>query len=325
MKPVHTQSPFAGLTSVHALCRLVGKSRQEYEQATRESRHNYIQHRHIDKVTGKRRDLCYPPEDSTLRAFQASIKDALLTKIEISPEVRGYRRGSHNIGVAAEISGAPYEGRVDISKFHPSINKRHVAVALQKHGVSWPTARRIARLVTFRDQVPQGAPTSSHVANIVLDSLLRRDVLPFAAERRAIVRNYGDDIAFVGANAHDVAACVKRAKRAIRSQGLKVNEAKSCNCEHRGGKRQFIGCATGRGKPDYPRAKYRSLRKELRERLYSLRSGRVSPHSLGDRRINSLRQRIAYVGRLNPRKARRLRDVFYRICAETRRAGVAAN
>jgi hypothetical protein len=77
----------------------------------------------------------------------------------------------------------------------------------------------------------------------------------------------------------------------------------------------FVGCATGRDEPDLPRDKYRVLRNELRSLVQSERI-RCSPTPLTTpTQLNSLKHRIVYVGRLNPKKARSLRNHFFRLCA----------
>lgn len=319
---------WSGLRDIASFCNLLEITPSEFALAEAESQFNYVQYSRTDRRTKKVRDLCYPPQGSVLRKVQQSIKTVILARIPLAAEIRGYRKGQHNILVAGEISGAPFEGRLDISRFHPSISDGHVANALVKHGIAWPWARRLARLMTFRQRsprqetrrtVPVGAPTSSHVANIVLDSIIRRGIIPFTEARGVAVRNYGDDIAFSGSDERDVRQCVKHAATEIRRAGFIVNDVKTVEAEHRGGKRQFVGCATGRSMVDYPRAKYRALRRELRALLRATCMAVPGEALLSDRQINSLRQRIAYVGRLNKRKARRLRDLFYRICAQVRR------
>jgi hypothetical protein len=168
--------------------------------------------------------------------------------------------------------------------------------------------------------VPQGAPTSNHVANVVVDSLLRRYVKSFADRLGVRFVNFGDDIAFFGNDASAVRKCVKRAKEAMKKLGFKPND-KCRDSEHRGGKREFIGCATGRQTPDYLRNKYLSFRKELRALLQSERM-RCAPEPMTSRKqLNSLRQRIGYIKRLNPHKARNLLTMFYRLCAARRKVG----
>ena len=247
-----------------------------------------------------------------LAVVQRRLKERILEPLELLPEVRGYRRSSHNINACADICGQLFMGKVDISKFHPSISHRHLACALKgaRSGASW--SREIARLATYSGGVPQGASTSNHAANVVMDSLLRRFIKRFAERRRVGFRNFGDDIAFFGHDALAVQQCVERGKRVISRLGFKANE-KCRDCEHRGGKREFIGCATGRDLPDLPRAKFRAIKKEMRSML-RVELSRSSIEPITSRsEMNSLRHRILYVKRLNRRKARSLQEIYFRI------------
>lgn len=304
--------------SLDWLCSKLGLTMDQWKQAAAESKFNYCQYSIRDRRSGKPRELCHPPQDSILFTVQKAIQRRLLEPIQLVDEVRGYRKGQHNIGVCSMIAGALYQGTLDVSKFHPSITTGHTAEALAKHGIPPAWARRVSQMVTFHNSLPQGAPTSNHIANIVVDGVLRRAILPFARARSVSVRNYGDDIAFVGDDPRAVRACVEHATRAFEKAGFRTNE-KGRACEHRGDRRLFIGCATGRSAPDYPRAKYHAFRNELRSVLHAFRVPGSCTPSLSDRKLRSLKHRIGYVARMNKRKARRLRDQFYRICAANRR------
>lgn len=316
------------LGNVQSLCSGLGITQSELEQAKHESTYNYIEHKSRGSNGKSPRDLCYPPPDSMLCRVQRAIKENILTHIPLLSEIRGYLPGQHNISVAMENCGSIFEGRIDIHKFHPMITDSHVLTALAKHGLSWNWARSIARLATYQSDnnhyrngrtVPQGAPTSNHIANIVIDTILRRYIKPFADYKNVIFLNYGDDIIFVSHNKNDVVKCVKHAEHAMQKEGFLINEKKRALAEHRGGKRQFIGCSTGRKLPDYPRDKYRAFRKELRSYLNEMRNTKKYKSGMSKRQLNSIRQRIVYVKRLNRIKARRLYDIYYRICAESRR------
>ena len=242
----------------------------DFRLAKRQRNWVYVEKTRFDPKSGKPRHLCYPRSNSVLFGVQDRIKDRILADLELLDEVRGYRKKSHNINAAAEVSGAVHLGKVDISKFHPSITRKLVASALRQRGITPSWAREIARIVTFKNRVPQGAPSSNHVANVVMDYLLRRFIVPFAARMRVSCINFGDDIAFFGNDACAVRACVTQAKNAFSRLGFASND-KCRDCEHRGGAREFIGCTTGRDEPDHPRKKYRAIRTELRALIQSER------------------------------------------------------
>jgi Reverse transcriptase (RNA-dependent DNA polymerase) len=305
------------MAGISALCHALEIMESDYRFARARIERVYVEKLKVDAKSGKARQLCYPPKRSLLYDVQGRIKDHILNRLPLLDEVRGYRAESHNINTAAAVCGHKFMGKVDISKFHPSITCKHVATALREHGVSPSWSREIARMVTYKGTLPQGAPTSNHAANVVMDSLLRRGVKAFADCRGVEFRNFGDDIAFFGTDAAAVRQCVKQAKKVFAELGFKSND-KCRDCEHRGERREFIGCATGRDVPDYPRPKYVAFRKELRSLIQSERL-RCAPEPLTTRsQLNSLRHRIAYVKRLNAKKARNLLTLFYRLCASRR-------
>ncbi|MBK8271301.1 MAG: hypothetical protein IPK83_24470 [Planctomycetes bacterium] len=213
------------ISSKIALAAWLNVEISELEQALEESKHNYISHPKTDRK-GKVRQLCYPPKDSVLRKVQVSVRHRILNRIAIVPEVCGYRPGLHNINVAESLAGSKYTSKVDISKFHPSIDRLQVAKCLAKRGIPWPVARCIARLVTYKGSVPQGASTSNHVANLIVDEMMRRKILPYAMDRNVRVKNFGDDIAFYGDNEASVSACSRQCARVIESNDFEVNAGK---------------------------------------------------------------------------------------------------
>ena len=306
-------------SGITALCQVLDTEECDYRLARAQIGYIYVEKQRPDKKSGKVRDLCYPPDTSMLYAVQKRLKERVLNELTLLTEVRGYRKNSHNINTSADVCGQPFSGKVDISKFHPSITPRHVATALTEHGLSPSWSREIAHVVTFKGSVAQGAPSSNHIANIVMDSLLRRYVKPFADRLNVQLRNFGDDIVFFGNDAVAVRACVAQAKKAFRKLGFKANEKKCRDCEHRGERREFVGCATGREHPDYPREKYLGFRKELRALCHAERMRSPSAPLTTAKQLNSLKHRIVYVRRLNPKKARKLFDLFYRLC-DARRA-----
>ena len=109
------------------------------------------------------------------------------------------------------------------------------------------------------------------------------------------------------------------ARRTVNRQDANEFIDKCSEAEHKGNRRLFIGCSTGRGSPDYPRGKYRSFRKELRRVLLAERTRPTLQRLTAEKELNSLEDRIAYVARLNAREARSLEEIFFRICAARRR------
>lgn len=260
----------------------------------------------------KSRQLCYPKRDSELRKVQIEIKEKCLKTLPLSDAVCGYLPGSHNINCSQRLAGLPYVAKLDIKDFHPSIRPELITMALHSLGVSRPLCRLVTQLVTYKSAVPQGASTSNHIANIVVDFVLRQRALARCERAGVVVVNFGDDTAFGGGNQQAVDDCVEFAKAEFARFGLKANN-KSTSAEHVGASRKFIGTSTARKSPDLTRRKFREYRKEFRSTLQRERADTAVICTTAQD-LRSLRGKIGYVRRLNHRKARALSEILYRLC-----------
>lgn len=86
---------------------------------------------------------------------------------------------------------------VDIEDFFHSISFFRVRGALQKapFNFGYPVATMLAHLCTFNGVLPQGAPTSPFLSNVICRSL-DRDLMLLAQRHRANYSRYADDMTF---------------------------------------------------------------------------------------------------------------------------------
>ena len=112
----------------------------------------------------------------------------------------------------------------DLKSFFPSIRPERVVKALvDEQGCGPEVARIMTKLVTYKFQLPQGAPTSSDIANIVTMKLQRR--LNGLAKRYNLKFTiYADDITFSGTRVHD--GMFRRVIEIVKSEGFKVHPQK---------------------------------------------------------------------------------------------------
>jgi RNA-directed DNA polymerase len=84
---------------------------------------------------------------------------------------------------------------IDLKDFFPSITFFRVRGALQKapFGFSHEVSTVLAHLCTFGGTLPQGAPTSPYLANLICRSL-DRDLMSLAQRHQAMYTRYADDI-----------------------------------------------------------------------------------------------------------------------------------
>lgn len=86
---------------------------------------------------------------------------------------------------------------IDLENFFPSITFYRVRGALQKppFGFSFEVATVLAHLCTHQGTLPQGAPTSPYLSNLICRSL-DGELMALARRHRCIYTRYADDITF---------------------------------------------------------------------------------------------------------------------------------
>jgi RNA-directed DNA polymerase len=147
----------------------------------------------IPKRSGGHRRLLVP--EKRLK----SVQRALLTMLEplqvVRNPVHGFVKGRGAISNANAHQNRPFLLNLDLQNFFGSITRRRVRGVLEAIGLPSDTVEAVCVLCVVANQLPQGAPTSPILANMVsfrLDSALMR----FAADHRMRYTRFADDISF---------------------------------------------------------------------------------------------------------------------------------
>lgn len=107
------------------------------------------------------------PSLRELKLIQTRIKNKLLTPIELPENVHGGVKRRSNITNAKTHQGNKYQFTTDLQNFYPSISSKRVYETLLSLGFSTHFSRWITKLTTWKHELPQGTPTSTHLANLV--------------------------------------------------------------------------------------------------------------------------------------------------------------
>lgn len=161
----------------------------------------------INKKTGKpktykdgtiKQRVISPPL-AKLATIQTKIKDRILANIPLPENIHGGVRGKSNITNALPHKGKKYIFTTDLQDFFPNISPRQVVNSFMKLGYSDHYAHWMAKLVTWQYEIPQGAPTSSHIANIVF---LQTDhkLIEICKRYNITYTRYVDDLTFSSSN-----------------------------------------------------------------------------------------------------------------------------
>ena len=164
------------------------------------------------------------PPLKQLAVIQTKIKDRILANITLPGGIHGGVRGKSNITNALQHKGKKYILTTDLQDFFPNISSKQVVDAFMKLGYSDHYAHWIAKLVTWQYQVPQGAPTSSHIANIVF---LQTDLkLMELCDRHDITyTRYVDDLTF--SSSQNFESQVKEILDIVINDGFKISRRKT--------------------------------------------------------------------------------------------------
>ncbi len=147
----------------------------------------------IAKGKGKSRIITAP--DKRLKILQAKLAPLLDLIYQRRYPVHGFVK-DRSVKTNAEAHGRRrHVVNLDLSDFFPSITENRVRGLLKSLGIDERVADIVARICCCNGQVPQGAPTSPVLSNMICYRL-DRELLEIAKHTRAIYTRYADDITF---------------------------------------------------------------------------------------------------------------------------------
>jgi RNA-directed DNA polymerase len=233
---------------------------------------------------------------SELKGIQRAINIRLLRPLEFPLCVCGGVKGR---SVADNIRlhfGARILVTLDIRKFFPSVSSRQIyAVWNDQLNCSPRISALLTQLSTFERRLPQGAPTSTLLANLVL---LRagQEIWNKCQQENVVYSSWVDDLAFSGDNAR---AVIQTAVEALRAAGFVVSHNKLKICGP--GERKML---TGRMLTRFISVHPERLAR-IRSGIHKLETGEVAPEERVGY-IRSLKGQIAYIASIIPHKGIRL-------------------
>jgi len=135
-----------------------------------------------------------PPKDE-LKKIQGRIKDRILAQIELPDCIHGGVKKRSNITNAKPHQGKKYQFTTDLKDFYPSISAKKVYDTFISLKFSTHFAHWLTKLTTWKNSVPQGAPTSTHIANLVF---LKADcaLICLCNQNNITYTRYIDDLTF---------------------------------------------------------------------------------------------------------------------------------
>lgn len=180
--------------------------------------HNFL----IPKKSGGERIISAPNDQ--LKIIQKRIKEIFLDKLPISIYAHGFVNGRSIVTNAIIHTKKNEVYNIDIHNFFPSITEKKVYIVFNKiMKLDNNTSKYLTNLCTYNGRLPQGAPTSPVLSNIVSKKLDKR-LGAFAAKNGLNFTRYADDITFSGNRINTYQRSI--IKKIIIDEGFVINKNK---------------------------------------------------------------------------------------------------
>lgn len=273
----------------------------------------------IKKRSGGERQLWAPHRK--LKAVQRQILKKLLEPLDPGPAAHGFIKGRSTVTNAAAHVARHDLINLDVSNFFPTVNWRRVRGLWKSFGYSPAVATLLALLTTEAERtlveydgqkywvalgercLPQGAPTSPALSNLVSRRLDRR-LLGLANKRGWRYTRYADDLTFsaIEKKRPDIPWMIRQTQSILAAEGFLLHPSKVR--VQRKGRRQTVTGVVVNEKLSVPRDEVRRLRAILhgaRKTGLAAQNRENLPHFPA-----WLRGKLAYLAMIDPVKGKKM-------------------
>jgi hypothetical protein len=228
-----------------------------------------------------------------LKLLQKRVYNKLLRPLPVHPAVTGFVRGRSIVDNARPHSCRAVVINLDLADFFPSISLERIVRAWRAIGWNRESARILGNICTHENRLPQGAPTSPAVSNLVCRKLDVRLTALMQAERvKGSYTRYADDLTFsfesfgsnkrrrkarAGGAARTQSAVTSRAtlrvvRRIIEAEGFRIQKKKRVRIQ-RAHQRQSATGLVVNARVNLPR----ELRRRIRAMQHRQSLGQLTP------------------------------------------------
>lgn len=224
----------------------------------------------IPKRNGGTRALLIP--DVPTKDLQRRILWRLLARLKAHPAAHAYERGLSVATNAAQHSRQQVVLKMDLKDFFGRTSAGRVETYFRRIGWNKEAAALLTRFVTTNGGLPQGAPTSPRLANLVNISL-DRNIARVAARTKGTYTRYADDItiSFPEDWPRKLREVVHAVRRIARGCGYQVHGGRKLGI-YRQHQRQRVCGVVVNAKLSLPR----EVRRRLRAIEHTLKTGKVA-------------------------------------------------
>ena len=149
----------------------------------------------ITKRNGKKRPISEPLP--SLKEIQIWILKNILEKVPVSIFAKAYKHKTSLLENLKFHKNQPKVFTLDLENFFPSIKLAWVEKVFIELGYSKIVSKLLAKLCTRENSLPQGAPTSPYLSNLIFKEA-DATISDFCRQRKIRYTRYADDLSFSG-------------------------------------------------------------------------------------------------------------------------------
>ncbi len=225
----------------------------------------------------------------------------LLQEIKLPDNFYGSVKHKSHIENARQHIHKKFVACFDIRDYFSSIHYERIKETFKRLGCSSEVASVLANLTSYKHHLPQGAPASSTIANLVFAEHEKR-FSNLANRFGSKVTFYQDDICFSGS--YNLSKLKNLIRKMIRQIGFRTQERK-VKIRTKNQKQIVTGLVVNEGPiPTIPEEYIRDLNRDILSYGIGEESENMSP--------DSLQGKIRYVESVSRKEGNKLRDKFYR-------------
>ncbi|HEU4790766.1 MAG TPA: reverse transcriptase domain-containing protein [Flavobacterium sp.] len=207
--------------NISHLAQLVGYKKEYLKKASIYT-DNFYRNFEITKRNGTKRLISEPLP--SLKEIQLWILKNILYKIPVSPVAKAYKPKARIIENLKFHRNRPKVLTLDLENFFPSIKMKAAQNVFLNLGYSKYMANILSKLCTKDDSLPQGAPTSPYLSNLIFKSADAL-IFDFCRQRKIRYTRYADDLSFSGD--FDEKELLENVTDVIESLNFKINNTKT--------------------------------------------------------------------------------------------------
>ena len=237
----------------------------------------------IRKRSGAFRKIAAPNPD--LKRLQRRILKRLLARLKTHPCATGFQPGVSFVDNARCHQSQRIVIKVDLVNFFPSIDRDRIEAYFRRIGWNRKAAQLLTELTTFQGALPQGAPTSPRLSNLV-NYRMDTQLAVLAEAHQGIFTRYADDITIsLSDEQYEVHRTVQSILRIVRQSGYRPHVGRKFDVR-RSHQRQVVTGLVVNDRANLPRETRRWLRAvEYRIKNTSEFGGLQKPPTLSEEQL----------------------------------------